>query len=113
MAADPDIIQLEVCGYEVNVDLQIGHLWVLHDGKITWDQLQTIKNTVWGRDARAIEVYPAACDVVNTLNCRHLWRLGASDFAPDLLGNGGPVPEDSLQLRWTNAWAEARGAFAE
>lgn len=93
-------------GYEVHTDNQIGHLWVIHDGHATWDQLQEIKNAVWGRDARAIEVYPAQGQVVNSLPCRHLWRLGATDFAPDMMGCD--PHQDSLQTRYAAGWAEAR-----
>ncbi len=75
-------------GYEVHVDNAIGHLWVIHDGKITWDQLQAIKNEVWGFD--------------------DLWRLGPTEFAPDLLGND--PAQDSLATRYMSAWAEAREA---
>ncbi|WP_177627793.1 DUF7694 domain-containing protein [Parasedimentitalea marina] len=104
--AEPDIRTSKAHGYEVHVDTGIGHLWVIHDGKITWDQLQDIKNATWGAEARAIEVYPAEKDVVNSLNCRHLWRLGPHDFAPDLLGND--PAQDSLAARCMSAWAEAR-----
>lgn len=94
-------------GFRTHVDFRLGHLWVMHDGTVTWDQMQSIKNLVWGDDARAIEVYPAEKDVVNTVNCRHLWRLGETDFAPDLLGH---TPDaDSLETRHANAWAEANG----
>lgn len=103
----PDETFRHTCfGFEVHVDDEIGHLWVIHDGTITWDQLQAIKNVIWGDDARAIEVYPAENDVVNSLQCRHLWRLGPADFAPDLLGND--LTQDSLAARCIGAWAEAR-----
>lgn len=110
MSYDDESLWGERHGYEVHVDNAIGHLWVIHDGKITWDQLQAIKNEVWGDEARAIEVYPAEGDVVNSLHCRHLWRLGPSDFAPDLLGND--PARDSLAARYMSAWAEAREAGA-
>ena len=93
-------------GFPVQVCEQMGLLSVSHDGSITWDQLQAIKNTVWGEDARAIEVYPAQSQVVNGATIRHLWRLGASDYCPDLLGDDGT--EDSLQARQIAAWSEAR-----
>lgn len=106
MNDDPTFVSTTF-GFDVHTDAELGHLWVIHDGSINWDQLQEIKNQVWGRDARAVELYPAECDVVNTLNCRHLWRLGADDFAPDLLGND--KPRDTLELRHAAAWSEARG----
>jgi len=84
-----------------------GHLSVEHDGSITWDQLQAIKCMAWGDEARAIEVYPAQGQLVNSRNMRHLWRLGPNDFCPDLLGDD--EGNDSLQARHARAWAEARG----
>jgi hypothetical protein len=76
-------------GFEVHEHKALGHLWV------------------WGADARAIEVYPADSQVVNSINCRHLWRLGESDFAPDLLGD---VPDqDTLAARFASVWSEATG----
>ncbi|SDW75939.1 hypothetical protein SAMN04488041_103159 [Sulfitobacter pontiacus] len=97
----------EIRGFKVHVDSLLGVLSVSHDGLITWDDLQYIKNMVWGDLIRAIEVYPAQADVVNSCNMRHLWRLGAHDFCPDLLGNDDG--SDSLQGRHAVAWAEARG----
>lgn len=95
-----------VNGLSVMVDDQLGHLCVYHDGTLCWDELQAIKAQVWGPEARAIEVYPAASAEVNNRNARHLWRAGAFDFLPDLLGEDGH--EDSLQARYAAAWAEAR-----
>lgn len=102
-----------VQGFAVLVDLQLGHLMVAHDGTITWDQLQAIKNEVWGRDARAIEVYPRAGDVVNGGLFRHLWRLGEGDFCPDLLGFTAAAlrPKNSLEARCFEAWCEAQEVF--
>ncbi len=105
--------EMMVLGHPVLLDCQLGHLMVSHDGKITWDQLQAIKNEVWGKDARAIEVYPAQGDVVNTGNWRHLWRLGKHDFCPDLLQHAPrhmPGP-DGLQQRHSEAWREAGEVF--
>jgi hypothetical protein len=57
--------------------------WVRHlsvkrnngrDG-ISWDTLQSIKNELLGHDALAIEFFPAACDVVDESNIRHLWEV--------------------------------------
>ena len=87
-------------------DEQMGHLAIEHDGTITWDELQTVKTSIWGPSARAIEVYPAEGQIVNSADMRHLWRLGENDFAPDLLGDDRA--EDSLQGRCAVAWAEAR-----
>lgn len=100
------ILQHTIHEFAVHVDVAQGHLWVEHGGTITWDQLQAIKCAVWGDEARAIEVYPAQTQIVNSRNIRHLWRLGATDFCPDLLGDQ-PVT-DSLQARFERAWKETR-----
>lgn len=106
--------EMLVLGHPVLLDSQLGHLMVSHDGSITWDELQAIKNQVWGKDARAIEVYPAQGDVVNSGNWRHLWRLGKGDFCPDLLRHIGPInvfDADNLEHRHLAAWAEAEEVF--
>ena len=69
--------------YEVQVlDVNVpGWGWTVHlkvrrsDGKggITWDELQAIKDEFAGPEAAAVEVYPAASDLVNEANIRHLW----------------------------------------
>jgi hypothetical protein len=91
----------------------MGHIAVAHDGSISWDQLQAIKNAVWGADARAVEVYPRQIDLVNSGNFRHLWRLGQGDFCPDLLMHDASdeTQGDSLEQRHRAAWAEADGVF--
>lgn len=100
-------------GFPVLLDTQLGHLMVSHDGSITWDQLQAVKNAVWGPEARAIEVYPRQGDLVNSGNWRHLWRLGGGDFAPDLLHHeqGNVFDDDNLEHRHLAAWAEAEEVF--
>lgn len=106
--------ELIIQGFAVLVDQQLGHMMVAHDGGIRWEQLQAIKDEVWGKEARAIEVYPRAADVVNTGNFRHLWRLGEGDFCPDLLRFQPPTVTNSDMLQWRHArvWAEAEEAFA-
>lgn len=96
-------------GIEVRENVPLGHLMVEHGGSITWEVLQIIKNEVWGPQTRAIEVYPAEADVVNTGNYRHLWRLGEGDFSPDLLKHETPTQlyDDSLEARHRIAWREA------
>ena len=89
--------------YRVHVDETLGHLWVEHDGSISWDKLQEIKNRAWGDETAAIEVYPPKSRVVNNKTIRHLWRLGEHDFCPDLRG-GGPA-SDALQSRYERAWS--------
>lgn len=63
-----------------------GLLSIEHDGSITWDELQELKNEYFGADAVAIEVYPPHSHVVNSLPMRHLWKLGAGEYWPDLTG---------------------------
>lgn len=63
-----------------------GLMSVEHDGTITWDELQALKNEYFGREAVAIEVYPPESQVVNSLPMRHLWKLGVGEYWPDLTG---------------------------
>jgi len=100
----PAPIEVHIIGFDVLVDNTLGHLAVTHNGTITWDQLQEIKNRVWGQKSRAIEVYPVQSDVVNNASMRHLWRLGVDDFCPDLLGR--PQPKKTLAVRFYQAWKE-------
>lgn len=63
-----------------------GLMSVEHDGTITWDELQALKNEHFGTDAVAIEVYPPHSHVANSLPMRHLWKLGSGEYWPDLTG---------------------------
>ena len=105
---------LQIGGLAVTVDDSIGKLMVAHDGTLGWDQLQAVKNAVWGEGARAIEVYPVQGAVVNSGHFRHLWRLGPGDFCPDLLGHDPSEPDDddNLEYRHLSAWAGADEVFA-
>lgn len=80
----------------VTLDESRGLLSVEHDGTITWDELQALKNEHFGPQAAAIEVYPPDSDVVNSLPMRHLWKLGSGDYWPDLTGQ---KPVGDLGLR--------------
>lgn len=80
----------------VHLDEARGLLSVEHDGSITWDELQELKNQHFGREAVAIEVYPPNSLVVNSLPMRHLWKLGVGDYWPDLTGR---KPIGDLNLR--------------
>lgn len=82
----------------VTLDKSRGLLSVEHNGSITWDELQALKNEHFGPQAAAIEVYPPDSDVVNSLPMRHLWKLGAGDYWPDLTGTK-PVGDLSLRDR--------------
>lgn len=75
--SEREIQEFEIGGHKVSVDVALGHLWVAHDGTITWDE-------------------------VNNANIRHLWRLGDSDFCPDPLGRRRP--DDSLEARHKAGW---------
>lgn len=81
---------------DIHHDELRGLLSVEHDGTITWDELQAIKNQYWGAEAVAIEVYPPDSLVVNSLPMRHIWKLGATDWWPDLTGQ---KPLDDLSLK--------------
>lgn len=101
----------EISGHRYVLMEPMGHLMVTHQGDISWDMLQTIKNKVWGVSAVAIEVYPPQDMVVNSLNMRHLWRLGNGEFWPDMMGSWTRNPgsaDDSLEQRFDAAWAETR-----
>jgi hypothetical protein len=57
--------------------------WDREDG-ISWDDLQEIKNEVVGDEFRAIEIYPAAGDLVYEENIRHLWVVPYDFPLPNL-----------------------------
>lgn len=50
---------------------------------MSWEELQEVKNRIWGKLEFAVEVYPAQSYVVNAWNTRHLWRFaeGALEHA--------------------------------
>lgn len=99
------IRHMTINGFPVTIDDFLGHMAAEHDGTMRWDELFELKNMVWGPEARAIEVYPRKSDLVNSCNCRHLFRLGDSDFCPDLLG---PLcHDDTLKARYVKRWAGA------
>lgn len=61
------------------VRLTIQRTTLLDDGQwldgITWEDLQRVKNECGFAALDAVEIYPAAGDVVNVANLRHLWIL--------------------------------------
>lgn len=74
-------------GWPGRPDVQIAHLRVWKkSGKdgIAWDVLQQIKNDLLGRDAVAIEIYPAATELVYECNVRHLWAVPEGSLIPTL-----------------------------
>lgn len=88
--------------YYVHYDAARGLLSVEHDGTITWDDLQAIKNDLFGKEACATEIYPPQSRVVNNLNMRHLWLLGPGDWWPDL-GHEGELDANTLRSRFEAA----------
>lgn len=55
-----------------------------NDGnRLTWEEVQAVKNQVWGKRILAIELYPDQDKVVNLRHTRHIWRLreGALEWA--------------------------------
>jgi len=99
-------------GFDVRTIDPLGQMIVQHDNDLDWETLQLIKNTLWGEDAPAIEVYPPSTHVVNNGNFRHLWRLSNGDFYPDMLGRiptgfASADMSDMLEVRYIRAWAEA------
>jgi hypothetical protein len=80
-------------GKTANIDhltyqqLDESHLRVSRrDGKdgIGWDELQSVKNEVFGEEATCVEVYPPEGEVVNDANIRHLWLVPPGTFIPSL-----------------------------
>lgn len=90
-------------------DRQLGLLSIEHDGSITWDELQEIKNRMAGEEAAAIEVYPPAGRVVNNVAMRHLWLLGSDDWWPDLGGDEGTAKPNTLRDRYQAVHQSASG----
>ena len=43
--------------------------------KISWEELQDVKQQAGYGESQAVEIYPADSDVVNVANMRHLWVL--------------------------------------
>lgn len=69
---------------DVTLDELCGMLSVEHDGTITWDELQGLKDKYFRAEAVAIEVYPPNSHIVNSLPMRHLWKIGAGEYWPDV-----------------------------
>ena len=56
-------------------------IWRKDGATLNWDEIQGVKNLVWGHEQVAIEAYPTEKNVVNIKNTRHLWRGEAIDAA--------------------------------
>lgn len=73
-----------------------------HDKRdgITWDALQSIKNELGFADRDAVEIYPAAEDLVNVANMRHLWVMAERvSFAwrADGIGDGSQLAAELVK----------------
>lgn len=81
------------CVLELTIQRHLNLVSVKHEGTISWEELQQVKNAVWGEAAVAMEIFPVQEKVVNSGNYRHLWKLGAGDFVPDLMSDFGVLDE--------------------
>lgn len=80
-----DVVLVRDCGPRGLEELKwrTPHLAIRrHDGTeiLGWDILQRIKNEIVGRDRIAVEVFPAADDLVNEANMRHLFVWDSCPF---------------------------------
>ena len=59
-----------------NIDMRIERL-TTNDGSrdISWNTKQEIKNELWGKDRVAIEVFPQEKNLINAIDCYHLWIM--------------------------------------
>lgn len=71
-APEPAICRLSIL--RTTLDPKAGR-WV---DNITWDEIQRLKAEAGYGDAWAVEVFPAADQVVNVANIRHVWVLPAA-----------------------------------
>ena len=51
-------------------------IWRQDGKRLTWEEVQEVKQMVWGNTV-AVEVYPAQADVVNERHTRHLWSTSS------------------------------------
>lgn len=60
----------------ISVRWTTAHWWleIEHDGNVTFDTMQQIKNDFFGSNVTCKEVYPATANLINTGNFRHLFR---------------------------------------
>jgi hypothetical protein len=75
------------CISHLQYQLVGGHLrvWRIDGGdKITWDELQAVKNEAIEPESTCIEVYPPESELVNDVNLRHLWVVPDGTFIPNL-----------------------------
>lgn len=68
------------------------HLWVRRHAPgmpRSWRDLQRIKDTIVGEDRVAVEVFPAAGDIIDQADMAHLWVLPADRPLPFALHRKG------------------------
>lgn len=59
------------------------------EGKsLSWEELQSLKNDFLGPEVRAVEIFPEAGEVVNSINRRWLWAVPAHVELPTIQGGG-------------------------
>ena len=73
----------------------ITHLWIRrHDDKAPiWRDLQRIKNDLTSPESVAVEVYPAASELVDSANMYHLWVFEEGFKLPFSLKDAAPATE--------------------
>ena len=71
-APEPAICRLSIL--RTTLDPKSGR-W---EDNITWDEIQRLKEEAGYGSAWAVEIFPAAGEVVNVANIRHLWILPAA-----------------------------------
>lgn len=62
------VTRLSICRTEINAAGDF-------PDKVSWDELQGIKDQLGYQEQWAVEVYPPTSDIVNVANMRHLWVL--------------------------------------
>jgi len=72
--ANIDLIETRTIGstYKVRIYNNRLAIWRQDGQRLTWEELQEVKQMIWG-NLVAIEVYPSQADVVNKRHTRHLW----------------------------------------
>jgi len=58
--------------YKVRIYSDRLAIWRQDGKRLTWEEVQEVKQMVWGNTV-AVEVYPVQADVVNERHTRHLW----------------------------------------
>lgn len=73
--------------------LSINRLRMLGNGRwadgITWDEIQNLKSQAGYGERWAVEIFPAARDLVDVANVRHIWLL---DEAPEFAWGRNEAP---------------------